>query len=69
MKPSRNSQEWSESAESAYAGIELKRWEDLSDSGRSCDQCGTGGTSGVGYLKRMLDVSLFPELWQVRTQL
>ncbi len=30
---------------------------------------GTGGTSGVDYLKRMLDVVLFPELWQVRTKL
>ena len=30
---------------------------------------GTGGTEGVGYLKRMLDVVLFPELWQVRTDL
>jgi tryptophan 2,3-dioxygenase len=30
---------------------------------------GTGGTSGVGYLRRMLEVVLFPELWQVRTQL
>jgi tryptophan 2,3-dioxygenase len=30
---------------------------------------GTGGTSGVSYLRRMLDVVLFPELWQVRTQL
>jgi tryptophan 2,3-dioxygenase len=30
---------------------------------------GTGGTEGVGYLKRMLDVVLFPELWQVRTEL
>ena len=30
---------------------------------------GTGGTSGVAYLRRMLDVVLFPELWQVRTQL
>ncbi len=30
---------------------------------------GTGGTEGVGYLKRMLDVQLFPELWQVRTEL
>ncbi|MFD0981756.1 tryptophan 2,3-dioxygenase [Tropicimonas aquimaris] len=28
---------------------------------------GTGGTSGVSYLRRMLDVELFPELWQVRT--
>ncbi len=30
---------------------------------------GTGGTGGVSYLKRMLDVELFPELWHVRTQL
>jgi len=30
---------------------------------------GTGGTSGVPYLRRMLDVVLFPELWQVRTTL
>jgi tryptophan 2,3-dioxygenase len=30
---------------------------------------GTGGTSGVDYLKSMLDVRLFPELWDVRTQL
>jgi len=30
---------------------------------------GTGGTSGVSYLRRMLDVVLFPELWQVRTAL
>ena len=30
---------------------------------------GTGGTEGVGYLKRMLEVVLFPELWQVRTEL
>ncbi len=30
---------------------------------------GTGGTSGVDYLKGMLDVRLFPELWDVRTQL
>jgi len=30
---------------------------------------GTGGTSGVGYLKHMLDVQLFPELWKVRTDL
>ncbi len=28
---------------------------------------GTGGTSGVSYLRKMLDVVLFPELWQVRT--
>ncbi|MFN3629224.1 MAG: tryptophan 2,3-dioxygenase [Casimicrobiaceae bacterium] len=30
---------------------------------------GSGGTSGVGYLKRALDIVLFPELWQVRTHL
>ena len=30
---------------------------------------GTGGTSGVAYLRRMLEVVLFPELWQVRTEL
>ncbi len=30
---------------------------------------GTGGTSGVHYLKRMLEVELFPELWNVRTEL
>jgi tryptophan 2,3-dioxygenase len=30
---------------------------------------GTGGTSGVSYLRKMLDVVLFPELWQIRTQL
>ncbi|MEO1677207.1 MAG: tryptophan 2,3-dioxygenase family protein [Pseudomonadota bacterium] len=27
---------------------------------------GTGGTSGVHYLRRMLDVELFPELWHLR---
>ena len=30
---------------------------------------GTGGTGGVSYLRRMLDIVLFPELWKVRTQL
>jgi tryptophan 2,3-dioxygenase len=30
---------------------------------------GTGGTGGVSYLKRMLEVELFPELWRVRTAL
>jgi tryptophan 2,3-dioxygenase len=30
---------------------------------------GTGGTSGVGYLRKMLDVTLFPELWRLRTNL
>jgi tryptophan 2,3-dioxygenase len=30
---------------------------------------GTGGTSGVGYLRRRLDAVLFPDLWRVRTRL
>lgn len=30
---------------------------------------GTGGTSGVTYLRKMLDVVLFPELWTLRTSL
>lgn len=30
---------------------------------------GTGGTSGVSYLKRMLDVELFPDLWHLRGDL
>lgn len=30
---------------------------------------GTGGTAGISYLKRMLEVELFPELWRVRTTL
>ena len=30
---------------------------------------GTGGTVGVGYLRKMLDVVLFPELWTLRTEL
>ena len=30
---------------------------------------GTGGTSGVGYLRKMLDVVLFPEIWSLRTAL
>jgi tryptophan 2,3-dioxygenase len=30
---------------------------------------GTGGTNGVAYLRKMLDVVLFPELWKVRTDL
>lgn len=30
---------------------------------------GTGGTSGVAYLRKMLEVELFPELWKVRTEL
>lgn len=30
---------------------------------------GTGGTGGVSYLRKMLDVVLFPEIWQLRTEL
>lgn len=30
---------------------------------------GTGGTSGVAYLKKALDLRFFPELWTVRTAL
>ncbi len=30
---------------------------------------GSGGTSGVGYLRSVLSVVLFPELWEVRTRL
>ncbi|MDO4264530.1 MAG: tryptophan 2,3-dioxygenase family protein, partial [Deinococcus sp.] len=30
---------------------------------------GSGGTSGAGYLKGALDTVLFPELWEVRTEL
>ncbi|MBT2131076.1 tryptophan 2,3-dioxygenase [Aliiroseovarius lamellibrachiae] len=30
---------------------------------------GSGGTSGVAYLRRMLEVELFPELWHLRTDL
>jgi tryptophan 2,3-dioxygenase len=30
---------------------------------------GTGGSSGVPFLKRALDLSFFPELWDVRTEL
>ncbi len=30
---------------------------------------GTGGTVGVGYLRKMLEVELFPEIWHVRGEL
>jgi tryptophan 2,3-dioxygenase len=30
---------------------------------------GTGGTGGVSYLRKMLDVVLFPEIWHLRTDL
>ncbi|WP_281512735.1 tryptophan 2,3-dioxygenase family protein, partial [Mammaliicoccus vitulinus] len=30
---------------------------------------GTGGSSGVNYLKRVIDQNFFPELWELRTEL
>lgn len=30
---------------------------------------GTGGTGGVSYLRKMLEVVLFPEIWELRTDL
>ena len=30
---------------------------------------GTGGSSGVAFLKKALDLIFFPELWDVRTEL
>jgi len=30
---------------------------------------GTGGTSGVGYLAKALELKFFPELWQIRTSM
>ena len=30
---------------------------------------GPGGTGGVSYLRKMLDVVLFPEIWTLRTAL
>ncbi len=30
---------------------------------------GIGGTGGVSYLRKMLDVVLFPEIWSLRTEL
>ncbi|MBS4199305.1 tryptophan 2,3-dioxygenase [Bacillus sp. FJAT-49732] len=30
---------------------------------------GTGGSSGVGYLKKVLDNYFFPELWEIRTKI
>ncbi|ARP94787.1 tryptophan 2,3-dioxygenase [Bordetella genomosp. 13] len=30
---------------------------------------GTGGTSGVDYLRKMIEVVLFPEIWKLRTDL
>jgi tryptophan 2,3-dioxygenase len=30
---------------------------------------GTGGSSGVGYLRTTLDTRCFPELWNLRSHL
>ncbi|MGK5114070.1 tryptophan 2,3-dioxygenase family protein [Geodermatophilus sp. CPCC 205506] len=30
---------------------------------------GTGGSSGVGFLRRALDLTFFPELYAVRTEI
>jgi tryptophan 2,3-dioxygenase len=30
---------------------------------------GTGGTSGTSYLRKMLEIEIFPELWHLRTNL
>src|SRR5262249_41529269 len=30
---------------------------------------GTGGTAGVSYLRGLLDIRLFPELWDLRSKL
>jgi tryptophan 2,3-dioxygenase len=30
---------------------------------------GTGGSSGVAFLRKALDLTFFPELWDVRTDL
>jgi len=30
---------------------------------------GTGGTAGVAYLRRALEIVFFPELWEIRTEL
>jgi tryptophan 2,3-dioxygenase len=30
---------------------------------------GTGGTAGVSYLAKALELKFFPELWQIRTSM
>jgi tryptophan 2,3-dioxygenase len=30
-------------------------------------KAGTGGTGGVSYLAKALELKFFPELWQIRT--
>ena len=32
-------------------------------------KAGTGGTAGVPYLRERLQLVLFPELWELRTEL
>jgi len=32
-------------------------------------KAGTGGSSGVGFLRKAMDLTFFPELWDVRTEL
>ena len=34
-----------------------------------CFKRSTGGSGGVSYLRKMLDVVLFPEIWGLRTDL
>jgi len=33
------------------------------------NKAGTGGTSGVNYLKKALDLTFYPELWAVRSEI
>lgn len=33
------------------------------------NKMGTGGSSGVGFLKKALDISFFPESFELRTYL
>jgi tryptophan 2,3-dioxygenase len=33
------------------------------------NKMGTGGTSGVTYLKKALELTFYPELWAVRTEI
>jgi len=33
------------------------------------NKMGTGGTSGVNYLKKALELTFYPELWEVRTDI
>jgi tryptophan 2,3-dioxygenase len=33
------------------------------------NKMGTGGTSGVNYLAKALELKFFPELWQIRASM